>query len=75
VLGYTPGSAGDIICRGMMAHLPTTIHFLNRGLQSLQLFNVSADQTIPWEVSWAAHRTTAPCCSTRQSIAIPRSGR
>ncbi|HWS70143.1 MAG TPA: hypothetical protein VN325_45860 [Steroidobacteraceae bacterium] len=47
VLGYTPGSAGDIICRGMMAHLPTTIHFLNRGLQSLQLFNVSADPNDP----------------------------
>jgi hypothetical protein len=47
VLGYTPGSVGDIVCRGMMAHLPTTIHFLNRGLQSLQLFNVSADPNVP----------------------------
>jgi hypothetical protein len=47
VLGYTPGSVGDTVCRGMMAHLPTTIHFLNRGLQSLQLFNVSADPNVP----------------------------
>jgi len=47
VIGYPPGSVGDIVCRGMMAQLPTTISFLNRGLQSIQLFNVAADPSDP----------------------------
>jgi len=49
VLGYTPGSVGDSICRRMMSKLPTTITFLNKGLQTIQFFNVAADPNNPFE--------------------------
>jgi hypothetical protein len=49
VIGYTPGSVGDNICRQMLSHLPTEIAFLNKGLQTIQLFNVAADPNNPFE--------------------------
>jgi hypothetical protein len=49
IFGYTPGSAGDNICRSMMSNLPTTITFLNKGLQTIQFFNVAADPNAPFE--------------------------
>ena len=49
VFGYTPGTAGDNICRRMMSNLPTTITFLNKGLQTIQFFNVAADPNAPFD--------------------------
>jgi len=49
VIGYAPGSVGDNICRQMLSHLPTEIAFLNKGLQTIQLFNVAADPNNPFE--------------------------
>jgi hypothetical protein len=49
VFGYTPGSVGDTVCRNMLSKLPTTITFLNKGLQAIQFFNVAADPNNPFE--------------------------
>jgi len=49
VFGYTPGSPGDIVCRNMLSELPTTITFLNNGLQTIQFFNVAADPNNPFD--------------------------
>jgi len=49
VIGYPPGSVGDNVCRRMMSHLPTTVTFLNKGLQAIQFFNVAADPNNPFE--------------------------
>lgn len=49
VIGYVPGSVGDNVCRRMMSNLPTAIAFLNEGLQTIQLFNVAADPTNPFD--------------------------
>jgi hypothetical protein len=47
ILGYQPGTPEDAVCRALFSHLPTKISFLNRGLQTIQLFNVSADPSDP----------------------------
>lgn len=48
-IGYPPGSIGDNVCRSMLSRLPTAITFLNKGLQTIQFFNVAADPNNPFE--------------------------
>ena len=49
VIGWSPGSAGDNVCRNMLSNLPITITFLNKGLQTIQFFNVAADPNNPFQ--------------------------
>src|SRR5439155_14842924 len=47
VLGYPPGSPGVVVCRRILGRVPTEVRFLNKGLQAIQFFNVSADPNAP----------------------------
>jgi hypothetical protein len=41
------GQGGDAACAGYFSSVPTRLYFLNRGLQTLQFYNVSVDPRAP----------------------------
>jgi hypothetical protein len=48
-VGFTPFSFTDNICQVAWAEVPVEFIFMNRGLQTMQLYNISADPNRPLE--------------------------